>query len=494
MQIKPEVSIIDLSRIPELIDGEKKRDEDSDLLRYINAIINNQTRSRFVNIGTQYFCMEANKIQGRLSDGSLIWRGFSSSTLVAESGLVMNLDLKHGVFIQEPLLNKVMKICRVKDIKMLRTKSNTISVENQRKLAMELKGFKIMTNCHKANTDLGSWKITEVLQPRETPQNVRFIPPRGQPITMDRHIYNKYGISLKYPFLPLVRVGDKDIKFPIECLDIMPTKKAQIMAKDRQKFIQNASVAADKRLKITSQMAGMKEYKSKQIAEFGFQVDNKPIELKARVLDPPRITTEDGSDIPIIDTKVCYDKFCQVPDDVGPFGIIVASNERELTDQILGIFEAKFATAFNEQYGKTAFEDNYLGQVNVYHLRNSFPREMQPKHIFEEAIKKLMLKSETHGKPLKWILPIVADFQQHVFYEDIKASCERKFEILSHCATSSTVAQIDASKAKKMVEKLNHKMGGINYRIHPKELWAPFELLSDTHSIVPGTLKVHLSI
>ena len=96
----PNVSIIDLSRIKSLTQGTDLIDEDIELLRYLNAIMNNETRSKFVNCGTQYFHLNASKVQGQMTDGSLMFRGFTSSTKICEMGIALNLDLVHGIFQQ----------------------------------------------------------------------------------------------------------------------------------------------------------------------------------------------------------------------------------------------------------------------------------------------------------------------------------------------------------------------------------------------------------
>ena len=487
MKIRPEIQTHDLSRIQDLVKGGEKTDADINFLRHVNAIIQSDCRKNFINIGTQFFQITASKIQGTLSNGAYIFRGFSASSFVVEGGLMLNIDVKHGIFIQENLVNKVLKICGKKEPRFLgQSRQNPqISHENHIKISAELKGLNVMINCTSKPEDLKSGKISEILAPHQFAENVKQL---KQNISVDQFVYKKYGVRLDRDtkFLPVVKIGG--ILFPMELLDLMPTKKAQIQAKDRQKFIQNASIDADKRMEITSKMAGMKEYKSAAMRSYGFEVDTKPVELKARVLPPPKITKENGEDIPIINTKVQFKDFCECPK-IGTFGIVIVTESNALTQREFGNFERHIQAEFNKKYAKneqTSYEYNCIGIKHMKKLRRE--NDASAPDMFRLAIRQLDQESRNKkGQPLQWVMPILPDNTSGV-YEIIKRICDEEGEngLLSHCVKESNVLRMDPSKAENIIFKLNAKLGGIAYRIHPQQIWESMEERSDSRTTVPG--------
>lgn len=340
----------------------------------------------------------------------------------------------------------------------------------------ELKGCKVVTNYHTGKDGFKSFVIKEIKDNCHIPYMAGNKPTRTP---IGRFFYGAFKVSIKFEMLPIV-LTTCGTTVPIECLDIMPSKKAIVAAKDRQNFIQNASVDAPARFKELECIAKMPALKSKQMREFGLELDDKPIELKARVLDPPRITRENGSNVPIVNTRVKYDNFYKAPKDFGPFGIIICSNNRNLDDQNIERFVQKMKIEFDSKYGQNEWKKNYYGHENIFVLRSQIPNASTPFHVFTHAAQMFQKKAASKNKEVKWLMPIIPDGKSGIFgYEQIKGLCELELDILTHCVTAETAIRIDAQKAENIIEKLNSKLGGINYEIPTQVLWEPFEFVSE---------------
>ena len=472
-------------------------------IRHINSIIQSDCSTSFVNIGTQFYSIRSEKIQGQLSNGAYIFRGFSSSSFVVEGRLTFNIDVKHGIFIHESLVNKALTICKKREPRMLSHNQQIISSDNYKKLAVGLKGVSVMLNCAKNKEDL-SMKVTEVLGPNKFAENIKQI---NHNITVDRYVYKEFGVQLKRDtkFLPVVKVGD--ILFPMELLDVIPTKKAPIQGEDQPKCIQSASIVADKRMEITNKMVSMKEDNSSIMQSY--KVDAKPAwrgqmlddqtglevaqqeQLKMRILPTPTVTKENGEDIPIINTKVQFKNFHECPE-IGTFGIIIVANN--LTERAFINFEHHIRKEFDKKFSNNeaskTYNGNCMGTEDIHNLltNNDHTKPTCISDIFRLAIRTLDEKSrKATGKCLQWVMPILPDHDFHQ-YESIKAICDEEGEngLVSHCVKKSTINRMSFSMAENIIFKLNIKLGGIAYRIHPHQIWKPMAALSDSKTIVPG--------
>ena len=62
-------------------------------------------------------------------------------------------------------------------------------------------------------------------------------------------LVEKYGVQLRYPFLPVAKIGGKGAMIPFECLKIAPKQRYQKKLNDQQlaTLIRSAARPADER-------------------------------------------------------------------------------------------------------------------------------------------------------------------------------------------------------------------------------------------------------
>ena len=82
-----------------------------------------------------------------------------------------------------------------------------------------------------------------------TPANKTYFEGENGQISVDEYFRQKYGINLRYPFLPVVKIGGKGAMVPMECLKIAPKQRYQKKLNDQQlaTLIRSAARPADER-------------------------------------------------------------------------------------------------------------------------------------------------------------------------------------------------------------------------------------------------------
>jgi eukaryotic translation initiation factor 2C len=104
----------------------------------------------------------------------------------------------------------------------------------------------------------------------------------------------KYQITLKYPDLPLLLVHPKSrgLKIPMELAKIKEGQvyKKQLKAKDQAQAVKiQALTCKDRSKEIQNVLDSMKLYEDPALKDFGIMVEQKPMQVKAKVLPQPQL-------------------------------------------------------------------------------------------------------------------------------------------------------------------------------------------------------------
>lgn len=111
----------------------------------------------------------------------------------------------------------------------------------------------------------------------------------GKMISVFDYFKSKYNITLRYPDLPCLKIGQKGSLIPMELCNVMQgqRKQGKLTANQTQQMIRHTDLPAPERqLKIAKVINSAKYDKDPYCRDFGIKVGTEMVSVKGRVLEP----------------------------------------------------------------------------------------------------------------------------------------------------------------------------------------------------------------
>lgn len=221
-----------------------------------------------------------------------------------EAGILYNCDISHSIFTRQnynliQFYTEIVCRCTFNQADLRKygesMKRVGLSAPKRKLLESALKGMRIQARY--ADVDR-SYKFAGVGVKAASAHEFRG--DNGQPVTIEEHFHRKFGIPLRFPYLPCIKVGTKGVFVPMEFCwtDVTPTKykgftsdtvKAQMIRGTayeplkRKGIIQALTTGGDASLQIPQHVS-----ESDAIMDnFGVSLEKEFVKCKASLLPSP---------------------------------------------------------------------------------------------------------------------------------------------------------------------------------------------------------------
>lgn len=230
--------------------------------------------------------------------GLELWRGYFQSLRPSQNKLYVNVDIATGVMYKPgPLINLCLEFLGQNDVNILSRLAERQRAQLQRFLA----NVRVVTKYGpkrpltiKKVTPEGAGRITFTM--RDT----------NQVMNVAEYFKKTHNYTLKHPNIVCVEVGSGGAKIPLEICDVIPGQimRKQISPEVTADMVEFSKLAPKERLESIKQGLQVLEYgQSAYIREFGMNIAQDPLTVRARVLAAPSLTYGRGSkDLDIVST------------------------------------------------------------------------------------------------------------------------------------------------------------------------------------------------
>ncbi|CAH8864637.1 unnamed protein product [Trichobilharzia szidati] len=251
-----------------------------------------------------------------------------------------------------------------------------------------------------------------------------------------------HHIILKYPYLPCVKVDQKrDVYIPMELLNILPYQPPNASKADvASEVIRCAAVRPAERFQELQTFVNNMFKSHPLIKQFGLAIQPKPVEIKARVLQPPT------ADFGCSGVQALKAGSFNSPGFHDPAG-----KEGELMWAILSV------------------PPNQWAEGNAIKVKKELPEaakrfgvRLSPSPIVSKCPKRELNRKfdEFSRQNCAFLLLILYDEES---YSEIKRLSDLQMGIRTQCVRSRTLGKPNVFP--NLVLKLNGKLGGVNWRI-----------------------------
>jgi hypothetical protein len=501
----------------------------AEVIQVLNAVLGHHPHAQpnLITVGqNKYFSKDRSERNRRniahLGVGLESLRGYFQSVRPATGGLLLNVNVIHGVFIQPDRLDRLFPLLlRTEKIDTLEKKMKMVRVKvlhlpgKLLKTGQEIPRIKTIFGLARRGDGRGEAKPPQVSKLGAGPNGVKFwlseVPPTagasapkagkpkkpsastipsGQYITVFDFFKKKYGTDLD-DRLPVVNVGNGDhpMYLPAEVCEILPgqTIKRKLSPDETANMI---LFACRKPYENANSIIGdgkaVLGHANPQLAQWGIQVGSSLLTVSARVMHPPIVKYKDGrSDkekkiIPKFGSWNLADTKFFIGSNLGLWTYIIFT-----TDRPRSFVDLDGLRAAVDEFGPfmTRAGINATGFVSgsVIEL---YDREEGRNN---DAIKRIFRQMFDSGnrKP-KFVLCIIP-YADVAIYNSIKNIADTKAGIHTVCCIASKLVKRQPQYYGNVSMKFNLKAGGINQQLDPAKLG----IISEGETMVMGIDVTH---
>lgn len=219
-----------------------------------------------------------------LGGGLELWHGYHQSIRHSQMWKpILNIDVANTAFYKEQGVIDFMREClRMRDS----PRPGQLGKGDLMKLEKNLKGIKVEPT-HRGTGVVRRYKVMGLSR---TAASATYFEGENGRISITEYFQDKYGINLRYPFLPVVKIGGKGQMVPMELLKIAAKQRYQKKLGDQQlaTLIRSAARPADERQREIEQWVHEANINNDPVANaFGLGMDHNMVKLKGRVLKAP---------------------------------------------------------------------------------------------------------------------------------------------------------------------------------------------------------------
>ncbi|XP_045768424.1 protein argonaute-2-like isoform X2 [Maniola jurtina] len=265
-------------------------------IQCVDVILQQGTLENYVKAGRQFFKRPRNPID--LYDGLEMWTGLFQSAIFTSSAFI-NIDVAHKGFPkQQRLIDALVNDFRLDPSRALDRQRGIDAFQHF------IKGLRVKANIGGAGTKQREYICNGIVEP---PYKMSFqmTDHDGRPtreITVAKYFETEKKCRIKYPNLNCMWVGpkDKNIYYPMELLDVVYGQALNKQLNERQLSTmvrQAATPPSDRLEKIKEVIRDMNYSASPCFKHFKMEIDNKFLQVDAKILEAPKIDIGSGRPI-----------------------------------------------------------------------------------------------------------------------------------------------------------------------------------------------------
>ena len=321
------VSKVSLYDLNEALKG-NRTEIPKDTMQAIEVVLQHLPNMTSISVGASFF----NPTDARKKDLGYdvqVWNGtFLSIRPTQWKMMMLNVDTCSTVFYKaQPVLSF---LCKCLKFEVPPTRLNGGQIQN---FNDEIKGLKIETTHIKRKQKVSS--VSTV------PARNEMFDCDGTQISVFEYFKKKYNITLQYPDLPCLKLGQNAACIPLELCNIMDgqRKQGKLTKEQLQAMIKHTALPAPERQQLIHDLVRNAEFdKDEFLADFGFKVGHDMACINGRVLKPPVIEyAQEEKELPRNGQWNMQHKSFK-PIDLMEWAIVSYENPRFLNDKNLDIF------------------------------------------------------------------------------------------------------------------------------------------------------------
>ncbi|XP_076264223.1 protein argonaute-1 isoform X4 [Rhynchophorus ferrugineus] len=227
-----------------------------------------------------------------LGGGREVWFGFHQSVRPSQWKMMLNIDVSATAFYKAQPVIEFM--CEVLDIRDINEQRKPLTDSQRVKFTKEIKGLKIeITHCGAMRR---KYRVCNVTRRPAQMQSFPLQLENGQTVecTVAKYFLDKYKMKLRYPHLPCLQVGQehKHTYLPLEVCNIVAGQRCIKKLTDMQTSTMikaTARSAPDREREINNLVRRADFNNDEYVQEFGLTISNNMMEVRGRVLPPPKL-------------------------------------------------------------------------------------------------------------------------------------------------------------------------------------------------------------
>ncbi|XP_027205239.1 protein argonaute-1 [Dermatophagoides pteronyssinus] len=283
------VSKVNLDLLEEALKG-NSRTMPQDSIQALDVVMRHLPSMTYTPVGRSFFSTPDGYFHP-LGGGREVWFGFHQSVRPSQWKMSLNIDVSATAFYKaQPVVDFLMEVLDYRDDHIRKALSDSMRV----KFTKEIKGLKIeITHC---GTMRRKYRVCNVTRRPAQLQSFPLQLENGQTIecTVAKYFLDKYKMKLRYPNLPCLQVGQehKHTYLPIEVCNIVSGQRCIRKLTDMQTSTMikaTARSAPDREREINNLVKKADFNNDPYVREFGLSISNMMMEVKGRVLPPPKI-------------------------------------------------------------------------------------------------------------------------------------------------------------------------------------------------------------
>ncbi|KAJ3350930.1 eukaryotic translation initiation factor 2C, 2 [Entophlyctis luteolus] len=290
------VGEIDMQRLGHFLEG-RLLETPLEAINALDILLRHRPSLIYTTVGRCFYTPDS---AASIANGAQLWQGFHQSVRPTRGSLLINLDVSATAFFQAgPLIEMVAKILNRNTPNDLRA---PITEKDRIKLDKTLRGLKIaVTHRGSIRRKYRIARVTNTAVARTTFTQEAI----GREETVAGYFMSKYNVTLYFPHLPCLVVGDpaKLVYLPLEVCDVVPGQRHLRKLNERQtaemiKFTcQPPHVRSNK---ISAGITILQQRDNEYLKEFDVSIGHEMAIVNSRILPAPAISYHPASKEPVI--------------------------------------------------------------------------------------------------------------------------------------------------------------------------------------------------
>ncbi|XP_050524465.1 protein argonaute-2 isoform X2 [Daktulosphaira vitifoliae] len=281
---------VSLFALEEALEG-RTRQIPYDAILALDVVMRHLPSMTYTPVGRSFFSSPEGYYHP-LGGGREVWFGFHQSVRPSQWKMMLNIDVSATAFYKAQPVIEFM--CEVLDIRDIGEQRKPLTDSQRVKFTKEIKGLKIeITHCGAMRR---KYRVCNVTRRPAQMQSFPLQLENGQTVecTVAKYFLDKYKMKLRYPHLPCLQVGQehKHTYLPLEVCNIVAGQRCIKKLTDMQTSTMikaTARSAPDREREINSLVRRADFNNDSYVQEFGLTISNSMMEVRGRVLPPPKL-------------------------------------------------------------------------------------------------------------------------------------------------------------------------------------------------------------
>ena len=269
------VAVVSLYYLNEALEG-RYTEIPYDTIKAIQVVLQQMPKMKTIQVRNLFFDYPTGR-EKDLGGGIQVWNGTFVSIRPTQWKMMLNVDTcATGFYKGQSVLDFMCEFLNQRNF------PRRLDERQRKKFAKEIKAIKVETTHIKRKQKASGLSFKSAKD--ET------FDCEGRKVSVLNYFKDKYNITLQYPDLPCIKIGQKGNLIPIELCRVVDGQKKQgkLTGAQTQQMIRHTAIPAPDRLQKITELIRKLHYESDPYSrDFGISIGNEMVTIQGRVLDPP---------------------------------------------------------------------------------------------------------------------------------------------------------------------------------------------------------------